>query len=204
MLAPLLSALLWTLVAASATFWGFKLFANEPAAPTDMPVRSSSVSNLPNHSELARLLGGTALVTSASGRAPSMNSRFHLAAVIASPLASGAGVALIAVDGKKARVFRVGAPIDGDMVLQSVGFRSASIGIVQGAPAVVLELQALPLPSSGPLRAPAPFVASAGPLAQDAGVVPATPSIRKAAPGERSPGRRLRLQRRGVGALPED
>jgi general secretion pathway protein C len=199
MLARLVSLVVWACVAASAAFWALKLTDRKPA-PIDSPVNSSRVSDPAIRSELARLLGGAALPANTVAQAPAMNSRFHLAAVIASPGVRGAGVAVIAVDGKKARAFRVGAPIDGSLVLQSVGFRSASIGPAQGPPAVVLELQALPLPLAAPFPAPAATAAdAAGPVG--AGLVPATPAIRKSTPGERSPGRRLRL-RHGVESAP--
>ena len=58
----------------------------------------------------------------------------------------GHGLALIAVDGKPAKAFAVGARLDSDLVLQSVGLRTASIGPAQGARSVLLELPALPAP----------------------------------------------------------
>jgi len=204
MLARLFTVLIWTLVAASATFWGFKLFTGVPAARPDVAAGSGSESNLPSSSDLVRLLGGSALGNTAAAQVPAMNSRFRLAAIIAAPRASGSGVALISVDGKAARVFRVGATIDGNIVLQSVGARSASIGPTQGVPAVVLELPALSLPSPGPAPVPSAFVVGAGlPAAQDAAVTPAATPTHKVAPGERvSPGRRLRLRGSSAGDLP--
>jgi general secretion pathway protein C len=204
MLARLFTVLIWTLAAASATFWGFKLFASAPAARPDVSAGSGSDSNLPGSSELVRLLGGTALLNTPAAQVPAMSSRFRLAAIIAAPQASSSGVALISVDGKTARVFRVGAAIDGDMVLQSVGSRSASIGPAQGAPAVVLELPVLPLPSSGPAPVPSAFIAGTGlPATQDAAVAPAATPSRKVTQGERaSPGRRLRLRGSSAGDLP--
>ena len=204
MLARLFTAVIWILVAASATFWGFKLFTSVPAARPGLSVASGGESNVPGSSDLVRLLGGTALVNTAAAQLPAMNSRFRLAAIIASPRARSSGVALISVDGKTARVFRVGAPIDGNMVLQSVGARSASIGPAQGVAAVVLELPALSLPSSGPSPVPSAFVVGAGlPAAQDAAVTPAATPTHKVAPGERvSPGRRLRLRGSSAGDLP--
>ena len=203
MLARLFTVLIWALVAASAAFWGFKLFTSAPAARPDVSVASRSESSLPGSSDLVRLLGGSASVNTAT-QVPAMNSRFRLAAIIAAPRASGSGVALISVDGKAARVFRVGATIDGNIVLQSVGARSASIGPTQGVPAVVLELPALSLPSPGPAPVPSAFVVGAGlPATQDTAVVPATTPTRKVAPGERaSPGRRLRLRGSSTGDLP--
>ena len=200
MLAQVFTVLAWLLVAASATFWGFKLFAGEGTGSPLPSATSSGVPESASGSDLVRLLGGTPLTTS-SVPAPSTNSRFRLGAVIASRRAGGSGVALISIDGKPARVFRVGAAVDGAMVLQSVGFRSASIGPPQGAPAVVLELPALSLPSPSSPPVPAPFVAGTGiQAAQDAVVAPATnPSVRKITPGQRSPGRRMRLRSTSAG-----
>ena len=75
--------------------------------------------------------------------------------------ASGQGVALIAVDGKPAKAFGVGARLDSDLVLQSVSLRTASIGPAQGAASVKLELPPLPLPppaSCRPLGAARPGI----------------------------------------------
>jgi general secretion pathway protein C len=203
MLARLFTVLIWILAAASTAFWGFKLFTSAPAARPDVSVASRSESNSSGSSDLVRLLGGTVSANAAAAQVPAMNSRFRLAAIIASPRISSSGIALISVDGKTARVFRVGAPIDGNMVLQSVGARSASIGPAQGVPAIVLELPALPLPPSGPAPVPSAFVVGAGlPAAQDTAVAPATTPTRTVVPGERvSPGRRLRL-RHSTGDLP--
>jgi len=66
----------------------------------------------------------------------------------------GQGVALIAVDGKPAKPYAVGARLDSDLVLQSVGLRTASLGPAQGGRSVVLELPRLPPPHSGVLPPP--------------------------------------------------
>ena len=50
------------------------------------------------------------------------------------------GLALIAVDGKPPRPYRVGARLDRNLVLQSVAPRSAAIGPAEGATAVKLDL----------------------------------------------------------------
>ena len=93
---------------------------------------------------LAKALGGgLALATVASaGPALPTSSRMTLVGVVAD--AHSAGVALIAVDGKPAKPFRVGATVDGSLVLQSVGARKATLGADRDAVApVVLELPAL-------------------------------------------------------------
>jgi general secretion pathway protein C len=206
MFARLVTALIWVLVAASGTFWGVKLFAHEAAMPAQSAAASSSSPSLPGTSDVARLLGAITLDTGSSDQAPALKSRLRLVGVIPTQRGGASGIALIAADGKMARAFRVGASVDGAMVLQSVAFRSANIGPAQGSPAVVLELPSVPLPSSGlsPSQS-APLVASAVVSASEATVAPATPSIRKAAPGEQvTPGRRMRLREHLVGALPED
>ena len=90
---------------------------------------------------------------------PEAPSRFKLVGVMA-PRSStaqaevGQGLALIAVDGKPAKPYAVGARLDSDLVLQAVGLRTASIGPAQGARSVLLELPALPPPNSGVLPPP--------------------------------------------------
>ena len=66
-------------------------------------------------------------------------------------VSSGEGVALIAVDGKPAKAYAVGSRLDGELVLQAVSLRTASIGTAQGAMAVTLELPPLPPPATGTL-----------------------------------------------------
>ena len=54
---------------------------------------------------------------------------------------SGGGAALISLDGKPARPFRVGAQVDSGLVLQSLGPRQASLGAsVDGPTTVRLEM----------------------------------------------------------------
>jgi general secretion pathway protein C len=67
----------------------------------------------------------------------SLSSRFVLTGVVADQSHSGA--ALIAVDGKPPKPFRVGANVDENLVLQSVDSRSAVLGS-GGAPVLTLEL----------------------------------------------------------------
>ena len=50
---------------------------------------------------------------------------------------SGGGAALIAVDGKPAKPFRVGAAVDEGLVLQALGPRQAQLGASMGGPATV-------------------------------------------------------------------
>ena len=131
--------LLWALVAGSAVFWGLKISARSaavPAAPlaTRVAAPADSVA-------VARLLGATSATGAAVAAAPSLATRFSLVGVVAS--ASHHGAALISIDGKPARPFRVGAPIDEGLVLQSVQARKAVLAAsANGRSVLTLELPA--------------------------------------------------------------
>jgi general secretion pathway protein C len=80
-----------------------------------------------------------ALAAAAGLPAVSLASRFALVGVVAER--SRRGAALIAVDGKPARPYRVGAAIDQGVLLQSVEGRRAVLSASVGGPALVtLEL----------------------------------------------------------------
>lgn len=164
--ARLSAFVIWALVAASATFWGLRLLVRTPAAP----LHAVSVADAPAaRGDLTRLLGAPPVVANAAVSAPELSARFRLTGVMAPKPPGTHGVALIAVDGKQPRAFRVGTRVDGELVLQSVSLRSAAIGPVQGSPAVVLELPPLAAPATGTL-APAPGLAP--PPAPSAAVPP--------------------------------
>ena len=166
MLARLTAFLVWALVAATAVFWGLRLLVRPPAAPAHT-VAVGDASAL--RGDLTRLLGATpAAPTAAAAPAPELASRFKLLGVMASQQSQGEGFALIAVDAKPARAYAVGAPLDGELVLKSVGLRSAAIGPAQGAAALTLEVPALPPAATGalpPLADGLQFGAAAAPAA---------------------------------------
>lgn len=130
------------LVAASAVYWGLQWGGTPaPAAATSIP----TVIATPDPQAVARALGGGMAVATVAPASPAAvaNSRLTLVGVVAD--VHSAGVALISVDGKPAKPFRVGAAVDGSLVLLSVGVRRATLGADRDAPApVVLELPALP------------------------------------------------------------
>ena len=142
-----LSLLVWSLVAASAVYWGLQLFARAAAAPAQTVLAASGDAQ---RGDLTRLLGTDtpAPVAAATAPEPAADNRFMLLGVVSTRGANAAShsrdaVALIAVDGKPAKAFKVGATVDGQQVLQSVGPRSANLG-PRGAPAQV-QLQIPPL-----------------------------------------------------------
>jgi general secretion pathway protein C len=182
---------IWALVAASAVFWGLRLIVRSPEAP---PYTVSVGDAASVGGDLTRLLGTPPVVAAAVVAAPEMASRFRLAGVMAPKPPGTQGVALIAVDGKLPRAFRVGAPVDGELVLQSVSLRTAAIGPAQGKAAVVLELPPLPAPATGSLppadmggmpAAPAPAPAPVpAPVPQPAAPALVPPMARPAQPAQ--------------------
>lgn len=180
--------LTWAAVAASAVFWGLRLLV--PGAPTPAPglaaARPPAV-----QADVGRVLGAAqaaAQPATGSAQASAAQGRFRLVGVVAAAGAGAApGLALLSIDGKAARSFRVGAPVDGDWVLQGVDAGSARLGPERGTTALTLELPRAPQaargqpPAGGRPAAPGGPLASAAPAAGSA----ATPS--PATPGSGTP-----------------
>jgi len=123
----------WGLAAAGAVYWGLKLGSGRDAAPVAPAVRSAPP---PDAVAIARMLGA---VPSAEAPVLSLASRFQLIGVVANR--DGGGAALIAIDGKPPKPYRVGAQVDDRLLLLSVESKRASIGPSRNAPpAVTLEL----------------------------------------------------------------
>ncbi len=90
---------------------------------------------------LARALGGGGAVANASVQA-APSTAYVLVGVLADRQHGGA--ALISVDGKAAKPYRVGAAVDGGLVLQSVAGRRAVLAAgVDGPVQMTLELPPL-------------------------------------------------------------
>jgi len=124
---------LWALVAASAVYWGMKLSNGSGGVPAVAAARTPAPAD---PLAVGRLLGSTPAVAAA---APNPATRFTLMGVVAS--GGKGGAALIGVDGKPPRPFRVGATIEEGLLLQSVDSRRANLGpTLDGPPSVTLEL----------------------------------------------------------------
>lgn len=128
---------LWMLAAGSAVFWGLRLSGGTP------PIRAVAAGGRPpppvDPAAVTRLLGGGAPAATAVA-APSLASRFALVGVVAGAR-SGGGAAVISVDGKPAKPFRVGSPVEEGLVLQSVKGRTAVLAPgMQGPATLTLEV----------------------------------------------------------------
>lgn len=149
--------IVWALVAGSAMFWGLRLLVNSQTMPAHaVSVGDSSAAV----GDVARLLGTTpkeAAAVAAAAPVSELSTRFKLTGVISpksgAQSTSGQGVALISVDGKPSRAFGVGSRIDGDLRLQAVSLRTASISTGPGKAPVVLEMPPMAPPTTGSLPA---------------------------------------------------
>jgi len=153
---------IWAVVALSATFWALRLLARSPSAPP----HAAPAGQMAARGDLSRLFGSTSTASTPTAVAPAAVSRFRLIGVAAPKSGSveSGGVALIAIDGKPPRPFRVGASVDGDLTLRSVDLRTASLGPRNGSETVILEMPPRsvaatgtlpPAPSFGPTPSPA-------------------------------------------------
>lgn len=177
--------LVWSLVAACAVYWGLKLFAQPLTAPPQTLVAAPAVAA---GGDLTRLFGAEPPppVAAAAPPPPPESSRFQLIGVLAAPSAAARsqGVALIAVDGKLPRAFKVGAVIDGEQVLKSVQPRAVAIGPRNGVATVSLELPPLPPPATG---VPVPAMGVAAPGAMPTQVFVPPPGAPVFVPGPTAP-----------------
>ncbi len=177
----LFALLVWALVAASAVFWGLRVLVQPSPAPDRVsPVAETLVAR----GELSRLLGAAPVVAVAQAPVVAESSRFKLSGVMAPKPPGTRGVALIAIDGKPPRAYRVGARVDAELVLRSVSLRSASLGAGGNGPAFVLDLplpvppatgQLPPLNAAGVFTPPAPPGSAFNPQASPSAMPSASP-----------------------------
>jgi general secretion pathway protein C len=133
---PVASLLVWGAVAFSAVTWGLRWSATG-TNPSNTTAAAQALPEV-DVSAAARSLGAAPVQAAA---APTLASRFQLQGVMAG--GPDAGAALIAVDGKPAKPFRVGAVVADGLVLQSAEGRRISLGAsMDGPQALLLELPA--------------------------------------------------------------
>lgn len=140
--------LVWALAAASAVVWGLRLFTTATPVPAQAQVAATSA---PLAGDLTRLFGAPAPVLAAAPAAPpDAASRFQLTGVVATRRdARAGGVAIVAVDGRPPRAYRVGEAFDGQYTLAAVGLRSAQVAPRGGGAGFTLELPPPPVAATG-------------------------------------------------------
>ena len=133
---PVTTLLVWGAVAFSAVTWGLRWSATG-TSPSNATAAAQALPEV-DVSAAARSLGAAPVQAAA---APTLASRFQLQGVMAG--GPDAGAALIAVDGKPAKPYRVGAVVADGLVLQSAQGRRVTLGAaMDGAQSLVLELPA--------------------------------------------------------------
>jgi len=135
---PAASLLVWGVVAFSAVTWGLRWSATGTSPSNATAAAAAQALPEVDVSAAARSLGA-APVQAAAG--PTLASRFQLQGVMAG--GPDAGAALIAVDGKPAKPYRLGAVVADGLVLQSAQGRRVTLGAAMDGPqTLMLELPA--------------------------------------------------------------
>jgi general secretion pathway protein C len=134
--------LLWALAAGSAAFWilqNMNASVNDSANPNANPAARASSTQEPSLTpQVALALGAkNPVAPTAAGALAAVQARLQLQGVLA--VGTKQGTALISVDGKPAKPYRVGSAIEDGLEVTAVTARSASIGS-SGAAAFTLEL----------------------------------------------------------------
>jgi len=127
----------WALVAASAAFWGLKIFSATRPVPPGAQAPQAVAANGP----MERLFGAVLVPTAAAAPVHPESERFQLVGVIAAPDgAAGSGFAVVTIDAQPARTYPVGRVLDGNTALLSVSKRGAEFGPPGGPTAFSLQL----------------------------------------------------------------
>lgn len=146
--------LIWAAVAASLAYWGLRWLA----PPVGVPRNAAPVTlETGVRGDIQRLLTGPVRSEGPQvnpSAASALASRIKVIGVMAPAPGQHDGVALLSVDGKPPKAYRVGAVIDGEMVLQDLSQRSARIGPQDGAQFLTIDLPGLPPPATGTLPPP--------------------------------------------------
>ncbi len=144
-----LSLLIWAAVAASAVYWGLRLFVRPQPVPGQAVV---AMAGSPAAGDLSRLMGAPPqqpMAEVAAVAAVAAESRFRLVGVVATRGGTASGLALISVDGKPARTVAVGRELEPGLRLLAVSQRQADLGAGGNAPKLSLSLPMLAEPNRG-------------------------------------------------------
>ena len=177
----LITALLWALAAASAMYWGLRL--GGPGATRAVPATAQAGPAGDASARLAaiaRVLGDDQ--SALASPVASASSRFALLGVVAQ---GSTGAALLVIDGKPAKPYRVGSELEEGLLLQSVGPRHVVLAASAGGPALHrLELPG-PMAANAPASAASPATSQASQPSQatpQAAPTPQPPALQRPAP----------------------
>jgi len=194
----------WALVAASAVFWGVRIFAATRPVPSTAVLPQESVAA---QGPMTHLFGAVQVDTPEQPRVPPESERFQLLGVIAPRTGAAGALALVSVDGQPAKAWRIGATIDGDTTLLAVARRSADFGPSGGPSAFTLQLPEPAAPETGTLPSAVPGAdGTGGHVVQSPSGVQAPPGLRGATAPGGLPARPAFGQRPGIvapGMIPQ-
>jgi general secretion pathway protein C len=186
MLSRFFALLIWGAVALGAAFWGLRWFGKSMTVPAGT---ASATMDNSLRGDVSKLLAGPATPVDAVAvptQQAALAGRLQLLGVVAPRHEGGhTGVALLVLDGKPARAYRMGQAIEGELVVQTISQRQVQIGAQGGPVAVSLDLPLMPAAATGSL--PPPTGAAINSDAAGTPAAMATPSYGAAA--ARSPGR---------------
>jgi len=158
----LVTLAVWSLAAWSATAWTLH-FVGSRSATASVPPAPLAAVPVSEPAQMARVFGSGIGKPADNTAAPAPlvidpSTRFALVGVVANRASTG--VALLSVEGKPARPYRVGSTIDDTYKLKSVTARSATLATVQTGASFTVNLVAVSAsgalsPSPGTPGAPA-------------------------------------------------
>ena len=117
----------WLVAIGSAAYWVLHMQSGRTGS--NLPATTIAKVELPDAASLARILGATAPQAATPVRA---SSRFTLKGVVSGAL--GKEAALIVIDDKPARAFRVGSAIEDGLILQSATARKVTLSATPDGP----------------------------------------------------------------------
>ena len=145
----LFTFIVWAAVGLCVAYWAFKFVTTKPVEATAAVALPAVVVDT---KAIAKLLGATDNIATQAINTPA-NAKFSLFGLAAT--STGHGIALIAIEDKPAKPYRVGAKVTDDLVLKSISKVNAILAVSLSAPdGPKLEL---------PKRKPATFVAASAP-----------------------------------------
>lgn len=153
-----LTLVAWGLGAWSATYWSLK-FVGTRTAPVPVPAISAAPAGEP--ALVARVFGPVIdkpVDNPVVPQAPDPSKRFALVGVVYHR--ANAGVALLSVEGKPARPYRVGSTIDEGYTLKSVTGHSATLATKQSGESFTVHLPGTTAPRASPAAPAAPSSAA--------------------------------------------